>query len=169
VKDLIPYIDTTYRTIATREGRAIEGASMGGFGAAHMGFKYPKIFGAVSMFAAALHRPEFLKAERKGIFKRTFDGDLGYASAESPWTLVRTNLDKIEGKMQVRLYIGTKDKSYKKNQDYHTMLEELGIEHEYQEIQGTGHVWSGVFSKARDRFAFYRRAFGEPDRSPAKL
>jgi endo-1,4-beta-xylanase len=49
VGDLIPHIDSTYRTIATRRYRAAEGFSMGGFGAAHLGFKYPEIFGAVAM------------------------------------------------------------------------------------------------------------------------
>src|SRR5262249_7530669 len=32
--ELIPHIDATYRTITGREGRCIEGQSMGGFGAA---------------------------------------------------------------------------------------------------------------------------------------
>ena len=32
IKELIPHIDRTYRTVARREGRAIEGSSMGGFG-----------------------------------------------------------------------------------------------------------------------------------------
>src|SRR5215469_15404987 len=44
IKELIPHIDKTYRTIASREGRAIEGYSMGGYGAAHLGFKYPAVF-----------------------------------------------------------------------------------------------------------------------------
>jgi endo-1,4-beta-xylanase len=42
IKDLIPHIDATYRTIARRDGRIVEGFSMGGFGAAHLGFKYPE-------------------------------------------------------------------------------------------------------------------------------
>ena len=47
VKDLIPHIDATYRTVASREGRAIEGMSMGGYGALRLGFKYPELFGTV--------------------------------------------------------------------------------------------------------------------------
>jgi endo-1,4-beta-xylanase len=43
VKELIPHIDKTYRTIARRELRAVEGYSMGGYGAAHLGFKYPDV------------------------------------------------------------------------------------------------------------------------------
>ena len=48
MKNLIPHIDATYRTIATREGRAIEGHSMGGFGALHNGFNNPDLFIAVT-------------------------------------------------------------------------------------------------------------------------
>jgi len=41
VSDLIPHVDAACRTIAAREGRGLDGFSMGGFGAAHLGFKYP--------------------------------------------------------------------------------------------------------------------------------
>ena len=34
VQDLIPYVDNQYRTIASKDGRAIQGFSMGGFGSA---------------------------------------------------------------------------------------------------------------------------------------
>ena len=33
IEDLIPHVDETYRTIPEREGRALQGFSMGGFGA----------------------------------------------------------------------------------------------------------------------------------------
>src|SRR5439155_24564374 len=49
VKDLIPHVDATYRTLAFRAGRSIEGYSMGGSGAARLGFKYPELFGAISI------------------------------------------------------------------------------------------------------------------------
>ncbi len=66
VRDLIPHIDSSYRTIADRSARAVEGFSMGGFGAAHLGFKYPEVFGVVSTLAASLFdessNEEFLEA-----------------------------------------------------------------------------------------------------------
>jgi acetyl esterase/lipase len=43
VRDLIAQVDSTYRTIARREGRAIAGHSMGGFGALRIGFKIPGV------------------------------------------------------------------------------------------------------------------------------
>ena len=49
VKDLVPHIDATWRTIATREGRMLDGFSMGGYGAARLGFKHANLFRAVSI------------------------------------------------------------------------------------------------------------------------
>ena len=51
VKELTPHVDATYRTIARREDRAVEGFSMGGYGAAHLGFKYPEVFGIVGIMS----------------------------------------------------------------------------------------------------------------------
>lgn len=47
-QDLIGWVDRTYRTIATREGRAIAGLSMGGFGALHLGMRHPELFAAAA-------------------------------------------------------------------------------------------------------------------------
>ena len=42
IKDLIPHVDATYRTVARREGRAINGLSMGGYGALMLGLRHPR-------------------------------------------------------------------------------------------------------------------------------
>lgn len=44
IKELIPHIDKNYRTIAAREGRALEGFSQGGRGTARYMFNYPELF-----------------------------------------------------------------------------------------------------------------------------
>jgi len=44
IRELIPHIDKTYRTIASRQGRIVEGISMGGYGAALYGAKFPDLF-----------------------------------------------------------------------------------------------------------------------------
>ena len=52
VKDLVNYIDTHYRTIASRQGRAVAGVSMGGWGAMLLGLKHHQLFGAVGALSA---------------------------------------------------------------------------------------------------------------------
>ena len=54
VKDFIPHIDKTYRTIQTRFGRAIGGLSMGGYGAMKFALKDPAMFIFAASFSGAL-------------------------------------------------------------------------------------------------------------------
>lgn len=44
IQELIPYIDSKYRTIADRNHRAVVGYSMGGFGAMVLPMKHPEMF-----------------------------------------------------------------------------------------------------------------------------
>ena len=55
VKDLIGHVDATYRTVAAREGRAINGLSMGGFGALMLGLRHPDLFCAIGSHSGALN------------------------------------------------------------------------------------------------------------------
>jgi hypothetical protein len=50
----VPHVVATDRTFARRKGRTIGGGSMGGYGAAHPGFKSPALFGPVVINAGAL-------------------------------------------------------------------------------------------------------------------
>ncbi len=44
IEDVIGHVDANFRTIARREGRAIAGLSMGGFGAFALGLRHPEMF-----------------------------------------------------------------------------------------------------------------------------
>jgi len=54
VKDLLGHVDANYRTIARREGRAINGLSMGGFGGLMLGLKHPDMFCSIGSHSGAL-------------------------------------------------------------------------------------------------------------------
>jgi S-formylglutathione hydrolase FrmB len=53
-KDLVGWVDGHYRTIAHRDGRAIAGLSMGGFGAMHLGMRHPELFAAAASHSGAI-------------------------------------------------------------------------------------------------------------------
>ena len=55
ITELIPDVDARFRTIASREGRAIQGFSMGGIGASYYGVKYPQLFSSVAAFSSACY------------------------------------------------------------------------------------------------------------------
>jgi S-formylglutathione hydrolase FrmB len=71
----------TYRTIGRREGRGIEGMSMGGYGALHPGLKYPDRFGVISSVA-----PSILRNLSDEPIERTSDTFVGdQAKASGSW------------------------------------------------------------------------------------
>ncbi len=54
IQELVPWVDSHYRTMAERAARGITGSSMGGYGALHLGMRHPDIFGSASAQSAAL-------------------------------------------------------------------------------------------------------------------
>jgi S-formylglutathione hydrolase FrmB len=50
-RELVAYVDSHYRTIATRESRGLSGHSMGGYGAWRIATKYPDTFSAVYLLS----------------------------------------------------------------------------------------------------------------------
>jgi S-formylglutathione hydrolase FrmB len=58
IQDLLPRISARFRTIAQRDGRAIAGESMGGYGALRFAMKYPDQFAAAALLSPAVYVPE---------------------------------------------------------------------------------------------------------------
>ncbi|MEX2130705.1 MAG: alpha/beta hydrolase-fold protein [Pseudohongiellaceae bacterium] len=54
IQDLVGYVDGHYRTLATREGRAIAGLSMGGYAAITLGLRHPAMFVSLGSTSGAL-------------------------------------------------------------------------------------------------------------------
>ena len=48
VSELIPWVDSRYRTLGARQHRGIAGKSSGGFGAIRLGMLHPDVFGALA-------------------------------------------------------------------------------------------------------------------------
>jgi S-formylglutathione hydrolase FrmB len=60
VKDLIAEVDGRYRTIASRESRAIAGLSMGGYGSLNLALKHPELLTFAGSLSGALNAPSDL-------------------------------------------------------------------------------------------------------------
>lgn len=97
VKEFLPAIERTYRVLPGRAHRGLLGVSMGGYGAFHMAFKYPQLFGSVSTLMAALREaplPDFGATGNQredemssAVFGNPFN--LAYYKAQNPFTLAR--------------------------------------------------------------------------------
>gem|GEM_PF-29875 len=67
IRDLIGYVDSHYRTISRREGRAISGLSMGGYGALLLGLRHPDLFCSIGSHSGYLvYGREAYKALKAG-------------------------------------------------------------------------------------------------------
>lgn len=169
VKDLVPHIDGTYRTIATREGRMLDGFSMGGYGSSRLGFKFPEMFMAVSIVGAGPMQAELIQAPRAGrqraaeVLAKVYGGDQSYFRAVSPRRLAEENAAAITKGSLIRMVIGDKDETFAVNKEFHEHLEQLKIPHTWTVLPGVAHDPMGVLNAMGDgNWAFYRAAFGEP-------
>lgn len=54
VDQVVPWVDANFRTVANRNGRAIAGLSMGGYGAARLAQDRPDLFTSVGSFSGAV-------------------------------------------------------------------------------------------------------------------
>ncbi len=139
IKEYIPFIEKTYRCMGTREGRALQGMSMGGHGALKLAFKYPELFSSVVAFAGGYIDDEELTKRHADVVQQMFGGDAKKFVPNMPATIARQNVEKLKGKLPIRMIVGTKDFLLEHNRKIHALLDELGVPHEYEEIDGIEH------------------------------
>ena len=168
VHELRPYIDSSWRTLATREGRLLDGFSMGGYGAARFGLRYPELFRTVSMMGAGplqeflTTAPRASKAQAEELLREVYGGSQAGFQAVSPRRYARENAARLAGRSRLRLVIGDRDETFGNNQDFHAYLEGLGIPHDWIVLPGVGHDPLQVLTALGDRhWAFYRAAFAD--------
>ena len=57
-QDLIEHVDSTYRTLASRDGRVVGGYSMGGYGAIRFSLAHPDLFVSSIVLSPAVYIPK---------------------------------------------------------------------------------------------------------------
>ncbi len=141
IKELIPHIDATYRTIPNRKGRAIQGMSMGGFGALKLALKYPEFFSSVVAFAGGYRSADGIQVDEvsREILKRVFAGEPERFMANHPATIAKANAAAIRNQVAIKMLVGLDDHLVENNRSMHARLTELNLVHEYWEIPGIKH------------------------------
>ncbi len=167
VKELLAHVDATFRTLATRDARLIEGFSMGGYGAARLGLKYPDLFGAISMLGAGPLQPEltadigpgFNANARAQILQSVYGNDQVFFQAASPWMLAEQNRSAVSGKTRIRQAVGDRDAVLAYNREFDARLTELNIPHQFIVIPGVDHDPPKTLNALGTDF--YRAIFGQ--------
>lgn len=128
-RELVEYIDKNYRTIRSRQGRAITGFSMGGHGGLWLGFRHPDIYSACGSMSGGVDiRPFPDSWEMKN--------SLGnYAENTQRWdehTVINLiPFDQQQAPLAIIIDCGTEDFFYDVNQALHEKLLHNKIPHDY--------------------------------------
>ncbi|WP_111671900.1 alpha/beta hydrolase [Algoriphagus litoralis] len=146
-KDVVGYIDANFRTIAQKEGRAITGLSMGGFGSLYLAAQHPDLFAAAGSMSGAIN-PDMkgwkLPADAMQNIGNAFAGILG-SKEEFPERYEQVSIiNKIDiyKSQGIRLIIdcGVDDFLIEPNRELHRRMVFEKVSHDYTERDG-GHSW----------------------------
>lgn len=122
LNQILPFVDSTYRTLPTRENRAVAGLSMGGFVPLNTGLSHLETFGELYVFSSG-YWPEMLPA-----FEENF----------------RAILDDpdINQKFLVPIYfgVGETDIALVNSMKTESVFSSRGIRH-YSVLSSHGHEW----------------------------
>jgi S-formylglutathione hydrolase FrmB len=141
VKDLVSHIDANYRTIASRQGRAVAGVSMGGWGAMLLGLKHHQAFGAVGALSAP-----YLISRQSPNMDMTVREQQAFGKPGSPERLERDPVSllaavPLESVPTLYLASGNQDIFVIDNRRFVERLTERKIPYEYREVSPRGHSW----------------------------
>ena len=164
-RDLVAYIDATYRTLARPESRAIGGVSMGGYGAIALAARFPDTFSAAASHAGILTpglladsstiattgrvtwRPSRTSNELRRATGARWEGMYPMLGADpttwrshDPATLILA-LQATGGRLpSMFVDVARGDEVLKQNRVFRTTLAERGIALTYVESDGA-HTW----------------------------
>ncbi len=137
--DLVRFVENTFSVKRSREGRAICGLSMGGYGAFRLSMKHPELFCAAVSFSGALafgcldEGDHLWKTEMLAIFGE----DPRNGPEDIPTIIQSTNKNLLPA---LWIDCGSEDFLIESNRKVHALLTSLGVEHEYMERPGV-HEW----------------------------
>lgn len=139
-EELINHIDTNWRTIPNRTGRAIEGFSMGGMGASRYASRHADLY-CSTIIISAPHVEELIP----------------------DWEQNRREIIKTD--LNIRLVVGSDDKQLEPMQILHGSLNSQIISNQFDIIPGVGHNVGELYNHVGiEGLRFHADCFDNSDR-----
>ena len=141
IKELIPHIDNTYRTLASRSGRGLEGFSQGGRGATRYMFKYPEIFSTVAAGGGSYEIEKLIQQNNGYEDDPRGDNENVYFVGEGndAWSLAKKFTETGAAYPDLLIWSGTEDPNYPSIEIYMNYLDKLDIEYDSLIVKGVDH------------------------------
>ena len=169
VQELIPDVEQRYRVNNSREGRAIAGLSMGGYGALKFAVKHPELFVFAASLSGALDAASWTEADLKGFefIWKTLQPVYGTADSE---TRTANDLGKLYRELPAArigtlpfIYVdcGTEDGLLQTNRAFVDILLKQKIAHEYRQLPGN-HAWTYWDAQVQEVLRIAAKKFSKP-------
>jgi len=156
--ELIKSIDSKYKTVKNRKGRAITGLSMGGHGALYLAFRHQDVFGAAGSMSGGVDIRPFPNNWDMSKYLGT------YAEQPERWekNTVINMLNLLTPKcLAIIIDCGTEDFFYKVNLNLHEQLLYRNIPHNYIASPGV-HNWAYWTNAVQFQLMFMSNYFNSP-------
>ena len=168
-EEFMPYIESKYRIRQKKRYRGIAGLSMGGFGTLVYSLKHPDKFAACAAFSAGLTVPDEVHQMDQQRWDNVFGPVYGkgmegkerltdHFLSNNPFHIVKNNgKEKLNS---VRYYIDCGDDDFLSpaNNEFHNLLIEEGVQHEYR-VRDGHHSWEYWRTGLIDGLEFIGKSF----------
>lgn len=147
IKEVIPKIDGTYRTVRSNKGRVITGLSMGGHGAMYLSARHPELFCAAGSMSGALDmnwtkfkiNEDFAKSLKNG-FQQLMGSDDPTNEVFYKNSIVNMVETIKKNGLPILIDCGVDDFLVDINRELHRRLVYNNVPHDYIERPGA-HTW----------------------------
>ncbi|RYY30460.1 MAG: esterase family protein [Sphingobacteriaceae bacterium] len=156
-KELVNWIDLHYTTINSREGRAITGLSMGGFGALHAAIKHPDVFGAVGSMSGGVDLRPF--ADAFGI-KQILGEYKQYPQRWDENSIINMLYLIKPNSLAITFTCGHEDFFHPINDDLDSKMWQMKIPHDYS-VRPGGHTWEYWTESLKYQMVFFNQFFNK--------
>lgn len=154
-KELIPYIDSHYRTHADRTSRAITGNSMGGHGALYLAIRHQELFGAAGALSGGVDIRPFPNNWEIPSLLGTQDE---HPENWEKYTVINLVEELKPNSLRLAIDCGVDDFFFQVNCALHDKLSANGIPHDFYQRPG-GHTWGYWTNAVQYQMLFFSNYF----------
>lgn len=158
VNELVPKIDATFKTVANRDNRAVEGFSMGGFGAGLLAAKASNLFSATLLEGSAVPNWSKLLVKEPDVSLGMYNNVEANWLPYSLWDQTSANAAKIAATVNYKMIVGDHDGQMANNLKFRDFLLSKGIDPKFQVAVNVGHGGS-MYIKEGSGLTFLHQHF----------
>ena len=148
IEELIPHVDSTYRTIASRKGRGIEGFSQGGRGTTRIMFRHPELFCSAAPGGGGFATEKKISENDGHESDRVVFAE-GYNAYDTA-RIYAVSEKQNRYPLRILIHVGTKGFNYKNNLAYMKFLKQLGIEFNKLIVEDVPHSARLIYEQQGD-------------------